>query len=204
MSTAKQKRANRRNARRSTGPRNTRHSRYNAMAHGLAAVSPVLPHEDLAAFHTMRAGLIEHYQPANMHEFQLIDHVAHAQVRMERSRRFENCMFDLQLRDAKFVMKQQPDPWFDDDTGIAACMCSPEYEQGYDVLFRYDGRAQAHYYKAVNALHRVREARLKKEEKNAKKMALQALDSIPQTPEMASFGDTAPPDAIKYQPCGDS
>lgn len=190
MSTAKQKRANRNNARRSTGPHTTTRSRYNATVHGLAALSPVLPHEDLAAFHTMRAGLIEQYQPVGIHELQLIDHVAHAQVRMERSRRFENGMFDLQLHHAKFVMKQPSEPWFDDDTGIAACMCSPEYEQGFEVLFRYDARAQAHYFKAVNALQRVREARLRKEEKNARKMAAQAVDSIRQTPELASFGET--------------
>lgn len=190
MATAKQKKANRQNARRSTGPRDTARTRYNAVSHGLAALSPVLPHEDLATFHTMRAGLIEQYQPHGMHEFQLIDHIAHAQVRMERARRFENGMFDLQLRNAKSNLKLPDDPCRDDDTGIAACMCSPEYEQGFNVLLRYDGRAQAHYFKAVNALHRVREARLKKEAKEAGQKSLQVHESAAPTPELASFGPT--------------
>ena len=187
MATQRQLEANRRNARRSTGPR-TEHgkarSRYHAVAHGLAALSPVLPHENLTAFHEMRAALIDHYRPVDIQELQLIDHIAHAQLRMERSRRFENGMFDLQLRHAKSSLKQPTNPWADDDTGIAACMCSPEYEIGYNVLLRYDTRAQAHYYKAVNALHRVREARLRRDQK----MMTQAVDSMPQTAKLASFG----------------
>jgi hypothetical protein len=141
MATERQKRANRLNARRSTGPRTEAgkdRSRFNALKHGLAAQSPVLPHENAAAFHEMRAALIAHYDPANMQELQLIDHIAHAQLRMERSRRFENGMFDLQLRHTKREHRKPEDPWADDDTGIAACMCAPEFEKGYQVLFRYE------------------------------------------------------------------
>jgi hypothetical protein len=193
MSTKKQQAANRRNARRSTGPRTPdgkARTRFNAITHGLTAQSAVLPHENPAAFHEMRAALIEHYQPAGIHELQLIDHIAHAQLRMERSRRFENGMFDLQLRHTKETLHKPPDPRSDDDTGIAACMCSPEYELGYQVLLRYDQRAEAQYFKAVNALHRVREARFRRAQKELKKAA-QAEQSTRKTEKLASFGETA-------------
>lgn len=190
MSTPEQQKANRKNARRSTGPRSEAgksRSRFNAIVHGLAAQCPVLPHEDQAAFHQMRASLIDNYQPVGIHELQLIDHIAHAQVRMERSRRFENGMFDLQLRHAKRSLKQPSNPWTDDDTGIAACMCSPEYEQGYDVLLRYDRRAETSYFKAVNALYRLRQTRLRREQKEIR----QVVDSTQQTAELGSFGHFA-------------
>jgi hypothetical protein len=224
MATEKQRRANRSNARRSTGPRTQagkNRSRFNALRHGLAAQSPVLPHENAAAFHEMRAALIEHYQPADIQELQLIDHIAHAQLRMERSRRFENGMFDVQLRHTKLENGKSPEPWAGDDTGIAACMCSPEFEKGYQVLFRYDSRAEAQYFKSVNALHRLREARLRQERAEAKMnlrtkvagaapaaepqplFALaqgvkqgaastpQVADSTEETLKLASFGQTA-------------
>jgi hypothetical protein len=167
----------------------------------------VLPHENAAAFHEMRAALIAHYEPANMQELQLIDHIAYAQLRMERSRRFENGMFDLQLRHTKREHRKSTEPWADDDTGIAACMCSAEFEQGYNVLFRYDRHAESQYYKSVNALHRVRQARLRREQAEAKRALRSAgaqvepletsrhcIDSAEQTPKLASFCETPQPD----------
>jgi hypothetical protein len=190
MATQKQREANRRNASRSTGPRTEagkQRTRFNALRHGLAAQSPVLPHEDDAAFEEMRAALIASYEPANLQELQLIDHIAHAQLRMERARRFENGMLDLQLRHSKRMLRRPVDPSPGDDTGIAAAMCSPEFELGYKTLFRYDSRAEASYFKAVNSLHRVREARLRREKSEAKRSA-QAADSSRQTAKLASFG----------------
>lgn len=193
MATAKQRTANRMNARRSTGPRTQagkERSRFNAIQHGLAAHSPVLPHENAVAFHEMRAALIAHHQPANIQELQLIDHIAHAQLRMERSRRFENGMFDLQLTHVKTTHGKPADPRADDDTGIAACMCSPEFDLGYKVLLRYDSRAESSYFKAVNALHRVQQARFRRAKTEAKQVS-QTAESVAQTPKLASFGQTA-------------
>ena len=153
MATEKQRRANRLNAGRSTGPRTEtgkNRSCFNALKHGLAAQSSVLPHENAAAFHEMRAALIAHYEPANVQELHLVDHIAHAQLRMERSRRFENGMFDLQLRHTKRQNGKSHEPRPDDDTGIAACMCaSPDFQKGCQVLFRYDNRAESQYLNLV-------------------------------------------------------
>jgi hypothetical protein len=199
MATERQRQANRLNARRSTGPRTEAgkdRTRFNALAHGLAAQSPVLPHESAALFHEMRAALIEHYQPANIHEFQLIDHIAHAQLRMERSRRFENGMFDLQLRHTKRSLRQSTEPRTDDDTGIAACMCSPEFELGFRVLLRYDGRAESRYFKAVNALHRLREARLRREQAATE----QPRPEVPSAAEIESVAPAAAHLAVGQTP----
>jgi hypothetical protein len=60
-------RANRANARLSTGPRTDsgkQRSSLNALRHGLTAASAVLPSEDHAAFDAHRRGFFDEYKPA--------------------------------------------------------------------------------------------------------------------------------------------
>ena len=61
MATDKQIQANRRNARKSTGPKTEEgkaRSRNNALRHGLTAELAVLPHEDPHQYEELRAGFI--------------------------------------------------------------------------------------------------------------------------------------------------
>ena len=79
MVNARQHTANRVNATRSTGPRTpagkTR-AKYNAVAHGLRAVSPVLPGEDPAAWEAYRAAVVAELDPAGVLEAEVANRIA--------------------------------------------------------------------------------------------------------------------------------
>ena len=79
MVTARQQAANCLNAARSTGPRTpagkTR-AKYNAVAHGLRAVSPVLPGEDPAAWEAYRAAVVAELDPAGVLEAEVANRIA--------------------------------------------------------------------------------------------------------------------------------
>jgi hypothetical protein len=78
---------NRLNATHSTGPRTAAgklRSSRNALRHGLTAVSPVLPTEDLAAYEAHHSAFLDEYQPATPTETQLVHELADTAWRMNR------------------------------------------------------------------------------------------------------------------------
>jgi hypothetical protein len=84
--------ANRRNARKSTGPTSSEgksRSRFNGLKHGLAAKVPVLPGEDPAEFEARVAGVVESYTPGNQVELDLLEQVATTAWALDRARRAE-------------------------------------------------------------------------------------------------------------------
>jgi hypothetical protein len=90
--TARQQTANRLNATRSTGPRTpagkTR-AKHNAVAHGLRAVSPVLPGEDPAAWEAFCAAVRAELNPAGPLEAEVANRVATLAWRLRRVTAFE-------------------------------------------------------------------------------------------------------------------
>lgn len=92
MPSEAQLRANRENARRSTGPRTQEgkdRAKFNALKHGLTAECVVLPREDMGEYYELRAALLAQYDPQNTSEMFLVDQVAQNWWRMNRSRRYE-------------------------------------------------------------------------------------------------------------------
>lgn len=88
----KKDQANRANARRSTGPRTPTGravSRLNATAHGLRALSPVIPGEDPAEWERHLAGVVAALRPAGALEAELAARVAICLWRMRRVISFE-------------------------------------------------------------------------------------------------------------------
>ena len=86
-STEARSRANRQNARLSTGPRTDsgkQRSSLNALRHGLTAASAVLPSEDQAACDAHRRGFFGEYQPATPTETQLTQELADTAWRLNR------------------------------------------------------------------------------------------------------------------------
>ena len=78
--------ANRRNARKSTGPKSIEgkeKSRRNGWKHGMAAVV-VVPEEETAAFDAARAEWVAQIRPENVAEESLVEQMAAADVRMRR------------------------------------------------------------------------------------------------------------------------
>lgn len=84
--------ANRRNARKSTGPRTVNgkvKSRMNALRHGLTAESCVLPGESCEAFDHLRARLVAEFRPVRVLDEILVDRLAGLVWRLRRVGMFE-------------------------------------------------------------------------------------------------------------------
>lgn len=92
MTTPKQQAANRRNARRSTGPTTDAGkavARLNATSHGLRAASPIVPGEDPAAWEEYREAVVSDLAPVGVVEAELADRVALLAWRLRRVAAFE-------------------------------------------------------------------------------------------------------------------
>jgi hypothetical protein len=163
MATQKQLDANRRNAKKSTGPRTEQgklRSRMNSLQHGLGAVHISLPHEDPTEYHVARASLIETWQPANTQELMLVDCIAAAWIRMGRASRFEASMVDAQIKTIRYRHGRDETPRpAEDDEGAIIAMGDPENLQAWTLLARYETRAGAAYHRAIDQLRKVQNDR---------------------------------------------
>ena len=112
MATAAQIRANRQNARRSTGPTSEagkENCKMNALKHGLAArVFVVGPDENADEFEALRAQLREDHQPVTQIEEILVEEIAQAWWRLQRARHHEAEI----LRNAPVINKDVYASWF--------------------------------------------------------------------------------------------
>ena len=132
MATALQIAANRRNAKKSTGPRTAegrKRASLSALRHGMTAKTVILPHESASNYNEIRDALIHDYAPATVQELMLVDQIAVGYWRTIRARRFETAMFDNQLRTKKreLAMDKKPDPARDDEGyAIVLQMTGPE------------------------------------------------------------------------------
>ncbi len=96
MTTQKQIGANRRNSRRSTGPKTRTgkaESKMNAMTHGLLAADLVVRDEDPVEFAQVLENLVDELQPQGPLEVQLVERVAACMWRLRRLYRIEAGIF---------------------------------------------------------------------------------------------------------------
>jgi hypothetical protein len=94
--------ANRRNARKSTGPRTPEgksRSRFNGVKHGLTATIPVIPGEDPAFYQARIEAMIESLPPRNQVELDLLGRVAAATWSLERATRAEAALISQRIKD---------------------------------------------------------------------------------------------------------
>ena len=87
MTSQLQVNANQRNALKSTGPRSDAgkdRARWNALAHGLRATSPVVPGESAGEWDGFRAGVLDDLKPVGTLERELAERVALVSWRMRR------------------------------------------------------------------------------------------------------------------------
>lgn len=100
MATQRQIRANRLNAKKSTGPR-TLAGKYtasmNSLKHGLCAEKLVLMGEDPKDLEDLHAHLLELYQPVGGEEEYIVERMAKARFRMDRCMPLEKSIYDLRL-----------------------------------------------------------------------------------------------------------
>ena len=96
MTTQKQIGANRRNSRRSTGPKTRTgkaESKMNAMKHGLLATNLIVRDEDPVEFTCVLESLVDEFQPQGPLEEQLVERVAACMWRLRRLYRIEAGIF---------------------------------------------------------------------------------------------------------------
>ena len=160
--TRAQIKANRNNAKKSTGPRTeegkTRVSK-NALKHGLLARDTVLPGEDPADFDRQLSALEADIHPANSLEFELVRQIADAQWRMRRLTRLETGFLAAAVDDQRRHMeKRRPDelrPGYDGETLLLGSAML-DRTQAFVHLARYDGHLSRRFFRAVKQLSDLR------------------------------------------------
>src|SRR3954471_21494655 len=96
------RRANRRNAKQSTGPRTSEgkaRSARNATSHGLYCAALVLPGESQELFHDLRQSYISTLKPQNLVELLIVDRLVAAAWKLRRLQEAEAIMHDNGLED---------------------------------------------------------------------------------------------------------
>jgi hypothetical protein len=116
MASAKQVAANRQNALKSTGPRNTQKVRFNALRHGLRARILILPDEDPAEFNRLLQDLETEWQPQTPTQFIQVERMAVNYWKLARADR----------REAFFRLNDMPDRFVDQ---------SFKFQQGFERAF---------------------------------------------------------------------
>ena len=169
MATRTQIKANRDNAKKSTGPRTKEgKSRVakNALKHGLLARDTVLPGEDPADFDSQLIALEADIGPANSLEFELVRQIADAQWRMRRLTRLETGFISAAVDDTRrHAEKHCPDtlrPGYDGETLLLGSAML-ERTQAFVHLARYDGHLSRRFFRAVKQL-----ADLRRDERKAR------------------------------------
>jgi hypothetical protein len=194
MATALQLAANRRNAKKSTGPRTAegkKRASLNHVRHGMTAKTVILPHESAVDYEEIRAALIEDYAPATSQELMLVDQIAAGYWRTIRARRYETAIFDNRLRTRKHElgMDTKPNPAKDDE-GYAVMLQVVDSDD-LKNYFRYDATISRDYYRAIATLEKMQAARRREEdrqERNAHRTAtVKERTNPPVAPEPAGF-----------------
>ena len=185
MATRAQTKANRNNAKRSTGPRTEEgktRSAKNALKHGLLAHDTVLPGEDPADFDSQLSALEADIQPANSLEFELVRQIADAQWRMRRLTRLETGFVAAALADERrLTEKYHPErlrPGYDGETQLLGSAMINR-TQALVHLARYDGHLSRRFLCAVKQLSDLRRDESKAREARSSAASYAPVDPNP-------------------------
>ena len=162
MATKAQIKANRKNAKKSTGPRTEEGKArvsLNALKHGLLARDAVLPEEDPAEFDRQLRDLEHDLRPENSVEFELVRQIADAQWRMRRLVRIETAFLstaiEAQRRHEEIFRPGKIQPGREGETQLLGAGLLNR-TQALLHLARYDAHLSRRYYRAIAELGRLR------------------------------------------------
>ena len=197
MPTRAQIKANRNNAKKSTGPRTEEgktRSAKNALKHGLLARDTVLPGEDPADFDRQLSALEADIQPANSLEFELVRQIADAQWRMRRLTRLETGFLAAALDETRrYMEKRRPDelrPGYDGETLLLGSAML-DRTQAFAHLARYDGHLSRRFFRAVEQL-----SDLRRDERKAREARSSAGSYAPTDPYRGRYVPAQAPPPI--------
>ena len=160
MRTKNQIRANRANAKKSTGPRTQEgkaRSSQNALKHGLLANDAVLPGEDPADFDRHLRSFEDTYLPRNRVEKEIVRQIADVAWRMQRLSRIETAVIAVGIDNTRRVnLETGPIP--DDRAGqtqqLGRAMLTRT--QVLNNLARYDGQLARRFFRGVELMINIR------------------------------------------------
>ena len=172
MTTNARIKANRKNAKKSTGPRTEdgkARVAKNALKHGLLARDTVLPGEDPADFDRQLSALEADLQPANSLEFELVRQIADSQWRMRRLTRLETGFIAAAVDETRRLTKKyRPEtlrPGYDGETQLLGSAML-DRTQAFVHLARYelsdlaaiDGHLSRRFFRAATSARPARPA----------------------------------------------
>ena len=169
----KQRQANRRNAKHSTGPitpEGKAVSSQNSTTHGLSSAFLVLPHEDKTVFDQLLATYSSEFNPQTEHERFLVSELAQSRCRLDRVRRFEAAALE-QMLTGEFD-KTNP------DADIVQRM-SYKCKNILDTLLRYATAAERSYHRAHRELTQARSKQKQNEANDAQTWLKEQIESTP-------------------------
>jgi len=150
MPTAKQTAANRANSTESTAPPTTAGhaaSRYNAVKHGIFAITQIMFDETAEDLAELAAEYHEHHSPADPDQRLLVDTLIHNEWRLRRMRRVEAVLWE---HAADAYLAQHPE--------AEACNSAHAFatNSGYfERLQRTVNACERNYHRALQELHRL-------------------------------------------------
>ena len=156
MATEKQIKANRANARRSTGPKSAEgkaKSAQNAIKHGLLSQSLLVGDESEADFDVLIQGLIDSHQPQDLAEALLVEKMAIALWKMRRLHAVESATIEYRQITSlppRFLLEE-----YEED--VQRRILALDYQMhalplNDDRLVRYQGQLERQFYQALAAL----------------------------------------------------
>jgi len=168
MSTESQIKANRKNAKKSTGPKTPEgkaKSAQNATTHGLTASSDVIQGESQEEFDAHYHGIVEDFAPRNTIEAFLADRVATLAWRLKRAGRMQNQVLNGLLLDHPYILEnrgclyEEPSN-HDPDVRLGAVINRDfRFKEILERLTLYESRIQNSFTKSLNALERQKRQR---------------------------------------------
>ncbi len=161
MASDRQIEANRKNARRSTGPRTAlgkARSSLNAVRHGFSARNAVLPQEDRRAYLDLLGSLRAEFRPQGPVESFLVQQMASAQWRLLRAARVETGLFMAGIDDS--APRKRTRNLSEDDEVTRLLGGLFQNNCGMDVfasLTSYESMLNAEYFGALRTLTNLRQ-----------------------------------------------
>ncbi len=144
--------ANRANAQKSTGPKDTSKTRFNGVKHGLTAQHALLPWEHKDDLDAIIESFESRFKPVDNFERLLVKHATQAYWRMERSLRMEASMFETMANAEYEAAGAQPG---DLHAGHLEAMGFMKADQIMDRYRRYDAHLQRAFDKAMQRVEKM-------------------------------------------------